>query len=161
MKRRRVSANPDLTRLMADATKECDGLKHGVTILATTLVQWMEKLHGGKWRSAIDHENEMVVIVPAGSAGPGGRADCCARASGVRTAAHREAISAPPIRAGHATAREDVVILPQLRLPGLTSGFHEGRTVNPPRSGLASLREPSTDRLARSRGRFVLHSETV
>lgn len=56
-----------IASLLHDATKDADDLAHGVNLLAATLAQWMEKMHGGDWRIHIDHDAQFVLVVPRGA----------------------------------------------------------------------------------------------
>ncbi len=51
-----------ISGLLAQAGPTAEGLTHSVRVLADTMADYMEKIHGGEFRIQIDHECGFVLV---------------------------------------------------------------------------------------------------
>lgn len=58
------TAAPGVAAIHAAAIARADGLKLTAQLLAERLRDVMKEIHGGEWRIQIDHEVELLMIVP-------------------------------------------------------------------------------------------------
>ncbi len=61
---RRAEGPAAVAALHANALARAEGLKTTARILAENLRHVMQEIHGGEWRIQIDHDVELLMIVP-------------------------------------------------------------------------------------------------